>query len=858
MVNSWHVPRGSWLAAIIVSVLFAGSPSPAAVAEAKDYDADDYCRMGQACLERGEYEEALQWYERGLALEPEDAELNLGKAGALAGLGRSEEAQEHLLYVFELDPDDWVVQFLKGYFLALMDRPEEALASYDRALELYEGGHPSLLRHYDVGEGAVKASISLVYAGKAEVSYELGRLEEALACYDEALKLYDGEFPDLLSYVCEGKIKVLTEMGRLGEVVETYDEALASKPDDSSKHYEKGEILVELGRLDEAVESFDRAIESYKGEHTFLIFDLSDAYGEKIKTLKELGKFEEAVESCDEAIKKYDEYATSSHDPYFEEEYPRILYHPYLEKIDALKELGRLEKALGTYDEALTRFPGYEDFARGKGDLLLELGRHEEAVASYEEAFIGDRDYSYDELIEAGQNEYTFENYLAAVTYFNAAARFKPKYARLYKVISGLWRDLGRDEIAASYSERAEELELEIRRSYIEPGEEYLARDDYAKAISCFDAALADYPVHDEAFTMKGRALTLLGRYDEALACFENVPGYFVYDTDTQRFKGITLLHLGEPEEALACLERAFRDNPESKDGWRLRGIAYFMLDDYAQARAALEKAFELTGDDHDLLYLYVVDRADGRPASERLRSLLESQADTWEKDVGRFLAGETGREGLVAKAGGDESLLCEGYCYIGYKNKFDGDDAAAQRHFKAAVATEARRPLEYIWAEHELRPRRGRRTEDDAPREYVGVITSTDPEAAGGAAGATKKPRVRVSPPGITGAAAADSLRSSAVIARIVNQRKAGLEYIYKKYFKTDPDLEGKLVVRFTVASSGAVTACSVVSSTLGNAALEQEVCDRILIWRFPPIDAGEVSVVYPFVFFSAGAEGN
>ena len=117
------------------------------------------------------------------------------------------------------------------------------------------------------------------------------------------------------------------------------------------------------------------------------------------------------------------------------------------------------------------------------------------------------------------------------------------------------------------------------------------------------------------------------------------------------------------------------------------------------------------------------------------------------------------------------------------------------------------------------------------------------------------RKGRVRVSPPGITGAAATNSLRSSAVIARIVNQRKAGIEYIYKKYLKTNPSMEGKIVIRFTIAASGAVTACSVVSSSMGNPGMESEVCARIMTWRFPPIDAGAVTVVYPFVFFSAGA---
>jgi TonB family protein len=118
------------------------------------------------------------------------------------------------------------------------------------------------------------------------------------------------------------------------------------------------------------------------------------------------------------------------------------------------------------------------------------------------------------------------------------------------------------------------------------------------------------------------------------------------------------------------------------------------------------------------------------------------------------------------------------------------------------------------------------------------------------------KAPRARFHPPGITGTACAHRLRSSGVISGVVKERKTGIEYIYKKHVKIDPTLEGRLVVRFAVAASGRVTACSVVSSTLGNAAVDQEVCDHIMTWHFPPIDAGDVTVVYPFVFFSAGAK--
>ncbi|UCE26684.1 MAG: TonB family protein [Candidatus Coatesbacteria bacterium] len=116
------------------------------------------------------------------------------------------------------------------------------------------------------------------------------------------------------------------------------------------------------------------------------------------------------------------------------------------------------------------------------------------------------------------------------------------------------------------------------------------------------------------------------------------------------------------------------------------------------------------------------------------------------------------------------------------------------------------------------------------------------------------KNARISTTPPSISGSAVGHSKRSSAVIAAVVNRHKTGIEYIYKKYLKTNPGMEGKIVVRFTIAASGAVTYSAVVASTIGHPAFEGEVAARITTWKFPEIEAGEVTVDYPFVFFAAG----
>jgi TonB family protein len=99
-------------------------------------------------------------------------------------------------------------------------------------------------------------------------------------------------------------------------------------------------------------------------------------------------------------------------------------------------------------------------------------------------------------------------------------------------------------------------------------------------------------------------------------------------------------------------------------------------------------------------------------------------------------------------------------------------------------------------------------------------------------------------------------SLRRREAVALIMDAYKKDVDPIYNKYLGADAALAGKLSVRCEVATSGAVTACSVESSTLGNAAMEREVCRHIRAWRFPPGGEESCTVVYRFVFTAAGAD--
>lgn len=94
---------------------------------------------------------------------------------------------------------------------------------------------------------------------------------------------------------------------------------------------------------------------------------------------------------------------------------------------------------------------------------------------------------------------------------------------------------------------------------------------------------------------------------------------------------------------------------------------------------------------------------------------------------------------------------------------------------------------------------------------------------------------------------------RSREEIELVFDKNKGAIFALYNRALRADPSLEGKLVLRLTIAPNGQVTMCEVISSELGDEDLERKLVQRIKLFRFEAKDVEAITTTKPIDFFPA-----
>ena len=94
---------------------------------------------------------------------------------------------------------------------------------------------------------------------------------------------------------------------------------------------------------------------------------------------------------------------------------------------------------------------------------------------------------------------------------------------------------------------------------------------------------------------------------------------------------------------------------------------------------------------------------------------------------------------------------------------------------------------------------------------------------------------------------------RSREEIELVFDKNKGAIFSLYNRALRSDPSLEGKLVLRLTIAPNGVVTFCEIVSSELADEELERKLVQRIKLFQFEAKDVEPITTTKPIDFFPA-----
>jgi tetratricopeptide (TPR) repeat protein len=531
-------------------------------------------------LESGQYESLA-------AIQARDPETWRSRGIALSNLGRGEEAIESFDRAIQLkdsNPETWRY---RGITLGNLGRGEEAIESFDRAIQLKDS-NPETWRSRGIalsnlgrGEEAIESfdrAIQLKDSNPETWRYRgialsnLGCGEEAIESFDQAIQLKDSN-PETWRY----RGIALGNLGRGEEAIKSFDQAIQLKDSNPETWRYRGIALGNLGRGEEAIKSFDQAIQ------------LKDSNPETWRyrgiALSNLGRGEEAVESFDQAIQLKDSN-------------PETWRYRGI----ALSNLGRGEEALESFDRAIELQPDYSQNWYNRGNALLNLQQYEQAIASFDQALELQADY-YQAWARRGDALSNLEQYEQALASYDQALEIESQAARVWGQRGYTLMKLERNQEAVESFDRAIELQSDYSQNWYNRGNALLNLQQYEQAIASFDQALELQADYYPAWVRRGDALLNLEQYEQAVASYDQALEIESQAPTVWRQRGYTLMKLERNQEAVESFDRAIELQPDYSQNWYNRGNALLNLQQYEQTIASFDRAIALQADYYQAWY---------------------------------------------------------------------------------------------------------------------------------------------------------------------------------------------------------------------------------------------------------------
>lgn len=498
-----------------------------------------------------------------------EAFSNLGLAFILYDF--TEAAQICMLNAQQLAPEDYRWHYLVGYVQNLEGRLEEAVPSFERALELEDNFLPGILR-----------------LGQAK--FELGDYEAASKLFDRGLELNPESAAAL-----EGLAKLATAQGDHARAARYFEKALVAAPIATSLHYALAQTYRNLGRLDEARLQLERS-----GD---VGVPIPDPLISPLAVLGESAQFY-LVQGGEALNDKNYEVAAGAYQLALEKDPGSFIAYKGLGY--ALEKLGDIDGAIQQLKTAIERgTTGIADkdpkeraeVLRVLGGLEALSGRDDEAINLFRQSLVlkENQPGTRMKLANALARQERFEESIAE---FDRLLTKVPEYEpEILVKRATVLINLGRGPEALADYRRAIELRPDDSRLRLRYAEalDYLGDRQGAEAQRVVvDQRQAEGSEQAALLVASADSLVQQGKLAEAIDRFGEALQHDPERVDARLQRALLLGHLQRFEEAVTEFERIIEQEPRHAAARRAHIITLILLQQYGPARVRLNEAMRL------------------------------------------------------------------------------------------------------------------------------------------------------------------------------------------------------------------------------------------------------------------------
>ena len=404
--------------------------------------------------------------------------------------------------------------------------------------------------------------------------WRLGRYEEAIKAFDEAIKQNDPKNVYLAWY---GKGLALGALDKDQPAIEALQQAINTLPKGEDLKNFHSSILQQQSVVYRSLENYEQAL-TVINQAISLFPNNPKSYIIKWVVLYELKRYDEGLDTITQAIDLA----------------PRAFWYVirgsnyYLQK--------KYELALADFNKAMKLNPNYALAYFGRGELYYYQKKYELALADFNQAIELDSKlamaYSNRGVLYQDQKKYEL-----ALADFNKAIELDSKLAMAYNNRGGIYYNQQKYELALADFNKAIELDSKLAEAYVNRGVLYQDQKKYDLALSEYNKAIDINPNLAEAYTNRGGLYYDQQKYELALADFNKAIKVNSNYDKAYLGRGFLYHYQQKYELALADFNKAIEINPNFDKAYLLRGFLYHNQQKYELALADYNKAIELNKD---------------------------------------------------------------------------------------------------------------------------------------------------------------------------------------------------------------------------------------------------------------------